>query len=62
MFVTKGNSGGPDTPPGFYAIYTFLFKTQTDFDNAMAKVQPLLDDIQNYTNVTPQMLIGEVVG
>jgi len=37
------------TPPGYYAIYTFLFETQTDFENAMAKVQPLLDDIPNYT-------------
>jgi len=40
----------------------FFFKTQTDFDNAIAKISPLLDDIPNYTNVTPQMLIGEVVG
>tara|TARA_B100000929_G_C15206104_1_gene317500 strand:+ start:194 stop:502 length:309 start_codon:yes stop_codon:yes gene_type:complete len=62
MFVTKGNSGGPDTPPAYYAIYTFLFETQSDFDNAMSKLPPLLEDIPNYTNVEPQILIGEVAG
>ena len=62
MFVTKGNSGGPDTPPAYYAIYTFLFETQSDFDSAMSKLPPLLEDIPNYTNVEPQILIGEVAG
>ena len=43
-------------------IKTRTATSNKNFDNAMEKIQPLLDDILNYTNVTPQMLIGEVVG
>ncbi len=60
--VTKGLAGGPDTPPGFYAVATILFKDQGAFDAAMAVSKPVLADIPNFTNSQPQMLIGEVVG
>ena len=35
---------------------------QTDFDSAMSNLPLLLEDIPNYTNVEPQILIGEVTG
>jgi uncharacterized protein (TIGR02118 family) len=60
--VTKGLAGGPDTPPGSYAVATILFDDQAAFDAAMAVSEPVLADIPNFTNSQPQMLIGEVIG
>ena len=58
--VTKGVAGGPDQPPAFYAIATMTFADKAAMDAAMPKMGPALADIPNYTNTTPQMLIGEV--
>ncbi len=58
--VTKGNSGGPNTPPGYHAIATIIFPDQAALDAAMPKLGPAIADIPNFTNVQPQMLIGEV--
>lgn len=60
--VTKGLAGGPDTPPGLYAIATMVFADQDAMNTAMAKSGPVLADIPNFTNSQPQMLIGQVVG
>lgn len=60
--VTKGLAGGPDTPPGSYAVATILFRDRTAFDAAMAAAAPVMADIPNFTNTQPQILIGEVVG
>lgn len=60
--VTKGLAGGPDTPPGMYAVASIVFADQAAMDAAMAKSGPVLADIPNFTNTQPQMLIGEVVG
>ncbi|WP_299550018.1 EthD family reductase [uncultured Tateyamaria sp.] len=57
--VTKGLAGGPDTPPGFHAIATFVFADQAAFDATMADAGPVLADLPNFTNVTPTMLIGQ---
>lgn len=57
--VTKGIAGGPDTPPGFHAIATIVFADQGAMDAAMAVAGPVLADIPNFTNVKPQMLIGQ---
>lgn len=59
--VTKGLAGGPDTPAGIYAIATMVFADQQAFDAAMKAAGPVLADIPNFTDVKPQMLIGEVV-
>lgn len=58
-FVTKGPSGGPDTPPAFHAIATFVFADPKGLDTAMGKAGPVLADIPNFTNATPRMLIGQ---
>lgn len=57
--VTKGLAGGPDTPPGFHAVATFVFADQAALDATMAGAGPVLADLPNFTNVTPHMLIGQ---
>jgi uncharacterized protein (TIGR02118 family) len=59
--ITKGLASGPDTPPGFHLIATHVFADQQAFDAGMAVAGPVLADIPNFTNVQPQMLIGEVL-
>ena len=58
--MTKGNAGGPVTPPGYHAIATILFADQATMDAALPKLGPAIEDIPNFTNVQPEMLIGEV--
>jgi len=59
--VTKGIAGGPDTPPGIYAIASMVFADQGAMDTAMRSAGPVMADIANFTNVQPQVLVGEVV-
>tara|TARA_B110000438_G_C15187145_1_gene382767 strand:+ start:115 stop:423 length:309 start_codon:yes stop_codon:yes gene_type:complete len=60
--VTKGVAGGPDAPAGYHAIATILFEDKVALDAALSKMDPALNDIPNFTNSEPAMLIGEVVG
>jgi len=57
----KGLAGGPDTPAGFHAVATILCKDQATMDAMLGGAGPVLADIPNFTNVQPQMLIGEVI-
>ncbi len=57
--VSKGIAGGPDTPPGYHAIASIVFANQEALDEAMGKLGPVLEDVPNYTNSQPQVLIGE---
>ncbi|MBY6067559.1 EthD family reductase [Leisingera aquaemixtae] len=59
--VTKGLAGGPHVPAPFFAIATFVFADQAAMDAAMQAAGPALDDIPNFTDVQPQILIGEVI-
>jgi len=61
MQVAKGLAGGPDTPPGFYAVATLTFEDQAALDAGIAAAGPAIADIPNFTNAAPQMLIGEVI-
>lgn len=60
--VTKGLAGGPDTPPGSYAIATMTFTDQAAMDAALKASGPVMADIPNFTDTKPQILVGEVVG
>lgn len=60
--ITKGVAGGPDTPAVFHAIATIVFAEQAALDAALAAAGPVLEDIPNFFNGEPQMLIGEVTG
>ena len=57
--VSKGIAGGPETPPGYHAIASIVFADQGPLDAAMGKLGPALEDIPNFTNAQPQVLIGE---
>jgi uncharacterized protein (TIGR02118 family) len=61
VLVTKGLAGGPDTPPGSYAIATMTFADGDALNSALAVAGPVLGDLPNFTNVQPQILIGEVI-
>jgi len=59
--VTKGLAGGPDVPPGSYAVATMTFADGDALNAALGAAGPVLADIPKFTNVQPQMLIGEVI-
>jgi uncharacterized protein (TIGR02118 family) len=61
VLVTKGAAGGPGVPPPYYAIATMTFENQSKMDAAMSKIDTAVNDIPNFTNTKPVMLIGEVI-
>jgi len=61
VVLTKGLAGGPDTPPAYHAIATIVCKDQAALDAMLAAADPAMADIPNFTNVQPQLLIGEVI-
>ena len=60
--VTKGVSGGPDTPAPYHAVATLVFADEEARNAAMAAIGPLVADIPNFTNVQPHLLFGDVAG
>jgi len=60
--ITKGLAGGPGTPPPFHAVATIVFADRAAMNAAMRSSDALMADIPNFTDTTPQILIGEVVG
>lgn len=60
--VTKGLSGGPDVPAPFHAIASFTFAGQGAMKAAMKASGPVMADVANFTNIQPQVLIGETLG
>lgn len=60
--VTRGVSTlGDDTPP-YMAIGHIYMHTMAGFERAVAEhLQDMLDDMPNYTNITPVVQIEEVV-
>jgi len=60
--VTKGLAGGgPDAPPAFHAVATFVFDDEAAMGAALANAAPLNDDLANFTDSEPAFLIGEVI-
>ncbi|WP_422047983.1 EthD family reductase [Shimia sp.] len=59
--ASKGLAGGPNVPSPFHAIATILFEDQAAMDAAMGAAGPVMADIPNFTNVQPQIMIGEVM-
>ena len=62
QIVTKGVAMVPDLPPTVHAMATFIFKDNEALGAALGAAGPVLEDLANFTNVTPEMLIGEVIG
>ena len=60
--ATRGLASGPDVPPAYLLIATITFPDLDALDKAMAeKGGEIIDDVVNFTNVRPQILIGEVL-
>ena len=63
--IDKGlNGGGRDKPPAYHCIAIMLFNNREEMKSAFAKADPkvmqeLLDDIPNYTDVQPVMMVTE---
>ena len=60
--VTKGLGSPGGNAPGFYAVATIVFEDQNAFNAAMKVAGPVMADVPNFTNVQPDVLIGEVIG
>jgi uncharacterized protein (TIGR02118 family) len=63
MQIDKGIAGRtPDEPIPYLAIGYFYFENMTSFQSAMAaNSAKLREDVSNYTNIQPVLLISEVV-
>ncbi|ADZ90475.1 EthD family reductase [Marinomonas mediterranea] len=58
--VTKGLASGPETPSPYYAIASMTFADKTSLDSAMRVADPVIEDIANFYNAEPEMMVGEV--
>lgn len=61
VLVTKGLAGGTDQPAGFHAVATIVFADREAMGAAMKVSGPVMADMANFTNIQPQVLIGEVI-
>ena len=59
--VTEGLSGAQDTPAPFYAVATILYKDQGVLEASLALVGQEFEDVRNYYDGQPTVIIGEVV-
>ncbi len=59
-FATRGMSGPPGQPAPFHAIATIKFADQEALNTALGASAPVMEDIPNFTNAAPQILIGQV--
>ena len=62
MSIDKGIANGtPDEPVQYVAIGYFYFEDMNSFQNSMGpNSERLKADVPNYTNVQPQMVIGQI--
>ena len=61
LIIVKGESGGGNKPSPYYIIATIIFETQHDMDRAFSEGKPIWMDVPNYTNVKPNMMIGNII-
>ncbi|APG48377.1 EthD family reductase [Phaeobacter porticola] len=60
--ASRGIAGGPDVPAPYLLIATITFADMDTLDMAMGeKGGPIIDDVINFTNVQPQILVGQVL-
>lgn len=62
MVIDKCLGGGaPDSPPAYKAVGYFYFADMPTFQEEMGKHGPTLrDDVPNYTNVKPVVMVSQV--
>ena len=59
--LVRGIASGPDMPPAFSIVATLTVADQAALDAILANSAEVNADVPNYTNATPQILIGEVI-
>ncbi|MEM8555793.1 MAG: EthD family reductase [Pseudomonadota bacterium] len=59
--VTKGVSDPGGNTAAVYAIASMVFVDKPALEAALAKAGPVIEDIPNFTNTVPQMVIGETL-
>ena len=59
--VTNGLSGGQDTSAPFHAVATILCEDQAVLEASLALAGPAFEDVRNYYDGQPAVLIGEVL-
>jgi len=57
--VIKGVAGGPDAPPGFYAIFDARFADMAKLQEALGAAGPGLAALPHYHNAQPHIANGE---
>ncbi|MFV0300227.1 MAG: EthD family reductase [Paracoccus sp. (in: a-proteobacteria)] len=61
--LLRGIGGGaPGTPPAWAMVVTLTVADMATLQAMMAAGAEVMADVPNYSNVTPQVLIGEVIG
>ena len=59
-FASRGVSGPPGQPTPFHAIATMTFADQAALNAALGASGPVMEDIPNFTDSVPQIMIGQV--
>lgn len=59
--VSRGLAGGPDTPPGYFAVATMTFPDAASMGAALGAAGPVLGDIPNFATTQPDLLIGAMI-
>ena len=60
--VTRISATAGGGEPAHHLIATLVFPDQAAFDAAMAVAGPVVADIATFTDTTPVMQVGEIVG
>ena len=60
--ASRGLAGGPDVPPPYLLIATITFPDEASLNTARGeKGGVIIDDVANFTNIRPQILLGELL-
>ncbi len=62
--MDRGTSGAkPDSTPPFVAVTYLVFKSISSYRSAFTGVEDdIMNDLKNYTDITPEVQISEIVG
>ena len=62
--MDRGTSGiDHDSPPPYAAVTYLVFKSVASFRTAFSDVrEEILDDVKNFTDITPHIQVSEIVG
>ncbi len=61
MLVAEGTETYPGGAPEVHALVTLVFESRESFDRAESVAGPIHEDIPNFYNKRPRLLVGELV-